>query len=67
MPEPESIQNFAQFSCRYRIRDILAETEFWMRQMHMKCAQIIQELCVGLNRVGEFADNSPQAISLRDR
>ena len=67
MPEPDSIQKFAKISCRYRIRDILAEMEFWIKQMHMKCAQIIQELCVGLNRVDEFADNSPQAISLRDR
>ena len=49
------------------IRDILAEMEFWIRQMHMECAQIMQEFDVNLNRVGEFADNSPQATSLRDR
>jgi predicted XRE-type DNA-binding protein len=67
VPEPESIQKFTEISCRYRIRDILAEMEFWIKQMHMKCAQIIQELCVDLNRVGAFADNNPQAISLRDR
>ena len=49
------------------IRDILGNTEFWIRQMHMECAQISQELCVDRNCVGEFADNNPQAISLRDR
>ena len=67
MPEPEKIQKFAEISCKYRIRDILAKTEFWSRQMHMKWDQIIQELCVGPNRIGEFTDNSPQATSLRDR